>query len=204
MASIKVHIVTYRRSHLLVRALKSVINQTYANWVAEVINDDPSDVGVLKVVNELNDPRIQISQPVVHRGGTENFNYAFLSQETEYACILEDDNWYQENFFEQMQSALSEHPNIQLACANEILWKENQDSTWTNTGKTIWKYGDDAHKVEIFDYHWLDKCGSAKICNSSMFWRTKESPKWQTPKSIPIDVTEHFRERVVPHPILSC
>jgi hypothetical protein len=35
-----------------------------------------------------------------------------------------------------------------------------------------------------------------------MVWRTSKAAEWRTPDSIPIDVSEHFRERVVPHPIL--
>ncbi|MBD2521548.1 glycosyltransferase family 2 protein [Nostoc sp. FACHB-133] len=197
--TVKVHIVTYRRPHLLVRALKSLTKQTYTSWIAEVINDDPTDDSVNQVIKNLNDSRIFLSQPMIHRGGTENFNYAFRAQDTKYACLLEDDNWYQEDFLQCMISALTNFPNIELACANEIIWKEEPDGSWLNTQKTIWKYDND---FELFKSNLLDKCGSAKICNSSMFWRTKNSPNWQTPQSIPIDVTEHFRERIIPHPIL--
>jgi hypothetical protein len=47
----------------------------------------------------------------------------------------------------------------------------------------------------------LDKCGSAKVCNSSMLFRTAGADAWSIPPSVPIDVSEHFRERVIPHPI---
>ena len=198
-STVKVHVVTYRRSHLLVRALESLIVQTNKNWIAEVINDDPNDDQVTKIINDLSDPRIFLSEPQIHRGGTENFNFAFRSKETPYACLLEDDNWYEEDFLEYMLSSLDRFPDIELACANETIWKEMEDGSWLNTNKTIWENNKD---FDVFKYNLLDKCGSAKICNSSMFWRTKNSPHWQTPRSIPIDVTEHFRERVTPHPIL--
>ncbi|BAY33450.1 family 2 glycosyl transferase [Nostoc carneum NIES-2107] len=197
--TVKVHIVTYRRPHLLVRALKSLIKQTFTSWIAEVINDDPTDGSVNQIIKNLNDSRIFLSQPMIHRGGTENFNYAFRSQDTKYACLLEDDNWYQEDFIQCMISALNNFPDIELACANEIIWKEKPDGSWFNTEQSIWEYNND---YELFEYSLLDKCGSAKICNSSMFWKTTNSPNWQTPQSIPIDVTEHFRERVILHPIL--
>ncbi|GCL44096.1 glycosyltransferase family 2 protein [Dolichospermum planctonicum] len=197
--SVKIHVVTYRRPHLLVRALKSLINQTYQGWIAEVINDDPLDDKVIELINSLNDPRIFLSSPSIHRGGTENFNYAFRSSATTYACLLEDDNWYEENFLEYMIFAMNKFPHIDIACANEKIWKEQKEGDWIDTGVTIWQNDDE---FDLFKYDILDKCGSAKICNSSMFWKTKNSSKWQTPKSIPIDVTEHFRERVIPHPIL--
>jgi hypothetical protein len=66
-------------------------------------------------------------------------------------------------------------------------------------GQTIWPV---TRGEARFDWNILDKCGAAKICNSSMVFRTASSGAWQTPASIPIDVTEHFRERVLPHPLL--
>ncbi|PZO38688.1 MAG: hypothetical protein DCF19_15920 [Pseudanabaena frigida] len=196
---VKIHVVTYRRTHLLARALQSLIGQTYKHWIAEVINDDPLDGGVAELISSLNEPRISLAEPQVHRGGTENFNYAFRSSETTYASLLEDDNWYEEDFLECMISALNGFPHIELACANEKIWKEQQNGSWLNTNKTIWCNDRD---FDVFEYNLSDKCGSAKICNSSMLWRTKNASDWQTPISIPIDVTEHFRERVIPHPIL--
>lgn len=177
----------------------SLVQQSYPHWVAEVLNDDPADRSVINLINEINDQRISLSEPVVKRGGTGNFNYAFdhAIDET-FACILEDDNWYEADFLHDMLSALNSHPEVKMAVANEKIWKEDIDNNWTDTGQTIWPI---EKENKIFPFRMIDKCGAAKICNSSMFWRTTDA-KWLTPAEIPIDVTEHFRERVIPHPIL--
>lgn len=199
MAEIRVSIITYRRINLLRRALNSLLLQTYRYWKAEVINDDPFDESVLELIKEIGDERISLSLPLTKRGGTKNFNYCYRKQEEPYACILEDDNWYEPEFFETMLKALESQPNIQLAVANERIWKEQSNGSWIFTEKTIWSQ---TEGTSIFEYSPSDKCGSAKICNSSMFWRTQNAEDWKTPDEIPIDVTEHFRERVIPHPIL--
>jgi hypothetical protein len=98
-----------------------------------------------------------------------------------------------------MLMAMNDHPAVSVAVANERIWREERDGTWSDTGRTVWPPQDN---ITLFSYRLEDNCGRAKLCNSSMVWRTHGAAAWHTPVSIPIDVTEHFRERVVPHPLL--
>lgn len=199
MPLIRVHVVTCRRPQLLARAIDSLVRQTEPSWIAEVINDDPEDERVMELIARINDPRVTLSEPCIKRGGTRNFNYAFRHLEEPFAAILEDDNWWEPAFLETMTDSLQQHPEVQLAVGNEKVWLEKKDGTWEDTGRAIWPKCDG---VSLFHWRMEDKLGSAKLCNSSMVWRTERADEWHTPHSIPIDVTEHFRERVVPHPIL--
>jgi len=52
---------TYNRPHLIIRAIKSVLNQTYQNFEIVVIDDSPNDK-TEKVVKSFNDKRIIINQ----------------------------------------------------------------------------------------------------------------------------------------------
>jgi glycosyltransferase involved in cell wall biosynthesis len=196
---VKIYVITYKRPVLLKRALNSLVSQTHQNWVAEVINDDPGDPGVGELIRLLADSRISLSEPSVKRGGTSNFNYAFKGSDHLFSGILEDDNWYEPGFIEIMLKALMENAPIKIAVANENIWREEADGSWTDTARTIWQ---ETSGCRLYYFQVKDKCGSAKICNSSMLWRTGESSQWLTPEDLPIDVTEHFRERVLPHPIL--
>jgi len=196
---VRIHVVTYRRPHLLERALKSLISQTCTSWVCEVLNDDPADGRVAELINRIGDSRIRLSLPLLKRGGTGNFNYAFRRIDEPFTAILEDDNWWEPGFLDIMLDVLSKNANAIAACCNERVWRECEDGSWVNTGTTIWPISD---AVEEFPFRASDKCGSAKICNSAMLYRTNNPYDLQTPSSIPIDVTEHFRERVIPHPII--
>ena len=184
---------------MLQRALNSVIAQSHANWIAEVVNDDPTDRRVAELVKKIADQRVILSKPEIKRGGSANFNHAFQNTEERFATILEDDNWYEPNFLEAMLKALVADETAAVAVANEKIWVEAADGSWADTHKTIWP---ETSGIRRFSYQLKDKCGSAKICNSSMLWRTCTAINWLTPADVPVDVTEHFRERVIPHPIL--
>ena len=199
MAMVRVYVVTYRRPHLLERALRSLTGQTWPDWVADVHNDDPEDDRVAGLIDRIGDPRIRLSTPCRHRGGTANFNHAFRTVEEPYAAILEDDNWWEPGFLKTILEALRTRHDVVLAVGNERLWQEQADGSWIDLDRTIWPASDD---VEEFPADPLHKCGGATICNSSMLFRTRGAEAYRTPDSIPIDVTEHFRERVIPHPVL--
>jgi len=197
---VRIFVITYRRPKLLKRALESLIDQSYTNWIAEVINDDPSDDNVALIIESYQDERIYLSVPSIKRGATGNFNYAFASKaEEKYASILEDDNWWEKDFLNKMTTTLANQPDVLLAVSNENIWLEAKGGSWIKTGNTVW---DKKTGTEFYGYTLKDRCGSAKICNSAMLWKTGQADKWLTPDDLPVDVTEHYRERLIPHPIL--
>src|ERR1700730_797522 len=195
---IAVYVVTYRRHAMLRRALDSVRRQTYKNIVVKVVNDDPEDAEVGRIVVGLADDRFSLFTPQLKRGATRNLNLAFAQPNAPYVTILEDDNWWEPTFLEEMYTALASHPELAVAVGNERIWKECEDGSWTSTGATVWTA---QHGVQVHQYEIEQICGSAKICNSSMLVRLGDS-SYRTPDDIPVDVTEHFRERLFPNRIL--
>lgn len=198
-AAVRVTVVTYRRPVLLERALRSLLAQTRPDWAAVVRNDDPDDPRPAAVVARLGDPRITLAPADGRRGGAARFNQAFASGPEPFASLLEDDNWWEPGFLAAMVAALDAHPDVALVCGNERIWREETDGAWTDTGRTIWPTSGAPH---LFPWDDADKCGGAKLCNSSLLFRTGPGAAWRTPDDIPVDVTEHFRERLVPHPFL--
>jgi glycosyltransferase involved in cell wall biosynthesis len=195
---VAVYVVTYRRTHLLRRALKSLIAQSHDDFVATVLNDDPSDNSVADLIAELGDKRITLSLPLIKRGGPGNFNLAFEESGCQYASILEDDNWWEPEFLAHMLAALVKHPAIDIASGNQRLWREQADGTWTDRGKCIWTDQSD----RVYQTTFEAACGSQTISNSALLFKTRLASTWLTPDDIPIDVTEHFRERVIAQPVL--
>lgn len=199
-ATVKIYVITYRRPRMLERALRSIVAQTHTDWVAEVLNDDPADNQPAELIGRMGDPRIQLSLPSVHRGGTGNFNQAFRAVPQPFASILEDDNWWEPGFLSTMLEALNANPSCVLACGNERLWREESDESATDTGRTIWERRDG---VQLYEASASGKCGPARLANSSLLYRTERACEWRTPDDdMPLDFTEHVRERIVPHPIL--
>lgn len=198
-ATVRVHVVTYRRPALLERALQSLLAQSYTDWVAEVLNDDPDDIRPTDIIARLGDSRISLGGPNGRLGAAARFNRAFRDLDEPYSALLEDDNWWEPLFLEKMIDTLEQHPDIELVCCNERIWREEADSSWTDTGELIWSSEGAPY---LFEWDDQDKCGGAKLCNSAILFRSRFARGWRTPDTIPVDVTEHFRERVIPHPFL--
>ena len=60
MARLRIFLLTYRRPHLLRRALNSLLEQSMTDWVCELHNDAPDDDSPRTLLDELapKDPRI--------------------------------------------------------------------------------------------------------------------------------------------------
>ena len=196
--TIKVYIITHRRHSMLKRAIASVHNQTYRNIIVKVVNDAPEDFAVIDIIKSFADERISLFIPVKKRGATQNFNLAFLDPSARYISILEDDNWWEPTFLQEMYHALVEHPDADVIVGNETIWAELADGMWQNTKTTIWNFDG----VQRYSYSLEQICGSAKICNSAMLVRLRNGSDYKTPDNIPVDVTEHFRDRLFRSPIL--
>jgi Glycosyl transferase family 2 len=183
---------------MLKRAVASVLEQTYKNILVKVINDDPEDVEVANIIGTFNDSRISLFFPVEKRGATRNFNLVFSDPEATYVSILEDDNWWEKTFLENMFGVIRQAPSADVVVGNELIWRETESGAWENTGTTIWSF--DGTKSYVHDV--IDLCGSAKLCNSSMLVRLTKDRSFKTPDDIPVDVTEHFRERLFSLPFI--
>ena len=195
---VEVFIVTYRRHEMLRRAIASVLRQTHTSVLVRILNDDPNDREVDSIVESFEDERLSVALPTLKRGATGNFNFAFAQAKAGYVSILEDDNWWEPTFLEEMFASLNGHPDIDVIVGNELIWKEMADGRWEDTAKTIWPF----RNLRKYVFSLEAICGSAMICNSSMLIRVNSSKPMQTPNDIPVDVTEHFRERLFQHTIL--
>jgi glycosyltransferase involved in cell wall biosynthesis len=196
---VRITLVTFRRPQLLRRALDSIRAQTHESWTAEVVNDDPDDRQPTEVVASLGDPRITILNRSVRAGGAVNFNYAFRSGDAPYVALLEDDNWWEPEFLATMVAALERAPSAALITGNERVWHEEPGGGWRDSGQTLRPAQDLVREHRL---NAIEKCGSAILCNSAVVYRPALIPDFGTPPSMPVDVTEHYRERLIPHPFL--
>jgi hypothetical protein len=175
-----------------------VLAQTFSEWEGYIINDDPEDGRVADLIARLGDSRLKLHQPMIKRGPAGSFNLAFSASNCEFSTLLEDDNWWEPSFLQTMIARLDASPDVDLVVGNERIWEETPSGDWINTHRTIWSEGPD----QLFSTPVDLACGSAKLCNSSMVVRRLGRVPFLTPDDLPVDVTEHFRERYVNHPFL--
>ncbi|BAY18536.1 glycosyl transferase family protein [Anabaenopsis circularis NIES-21] len=201
MALCRVYLLTYRRNHLLPRALNSLLNQTFTDWICELHNDDPSDPFPRELVEKIADPRIVIVDHVENLGPTRTFNLVYQPKSEVFISLLEDDNWWEPHFLATMINAMEQFPNVQVAWANMRLWQEESDGSWTDIGKNIWN-SCQTDGVQLFDWGQQQQIMGAIHSNGAMILRSQFASNFVIPDDTPFASVELVRERAFHFPIL--
>lgn len=201
MAICRIYLCTYRRNHLLKRAVKSLLAQTFTDWVCELHNDDPGDSFPQKLVEEIAEPRISIVNHLENLGPTRTFNLIFQEVSEPFVSLLEDDNWWQPNFLEKMIEIMGKFPEVNVAWANMRVWQEESDGSWTDTGKSVWNRSE-TDAPELFYWPNKHQIGGALHSQGAMLIRSKYANNYLIPEQTSSAVVEHVRERAFQYPIL--
>jgi len=199
MALIRVFLLTCRRATLLPRALNSLRNQTFTDWVCELHNDAPEDDFPQVLLGEINDPRITLHQHSFPWGASKSFLYAYKGGREPFASLLEDDNWWEPDFLEVALAAIQSHPEVSLVWANLHIWRENPDHSWGSTGRTIWQCPSENYETPLV-FHDLQplQCLDALHSNGATVFRSDISRVSPIPDDLLFSNTEVFRERLLP------
>lgn len=199
MATCKVYLPTFRRPQLLVRAVNSLLRQTFEDWVCELHNDDPQDPAPGELVERTGDKRITVVNHKENLGATRTFNLFFKSISEPFFGLLEDDNWWEPEFLETMISVMASYPQVQVAWANMRLWEERPDGTWHDTARNIWQV--DWTEPRLMQWPDPRQMHGALHSNGAMLVRS-DFEYFPVPESINFAAIEPFRERTFVHPLL--
>ena len=82
---------TYNRAHTIVRAVDTVLNQTYKNFELIIIDDGSTD-NTLEILKKYNDPRIRIFVNETNRGVTAAKNRGFKEIKGEWFGTFDSDD----------------------------------------------------------------------------------------------------------------
>jgi len=199
MATCKVYLPTFRRPKLLVRAVNSLLQQTFGDWVCELHNDDPHDPAPVELIDLIGDKRITVVNHKENLGATRTFNLFFKSIQEPFFSLLEDDNWWEPGFLETMISAMAVHPQVQIGWANMRFWEEQADQTWRDTGRNVWQV--DWTEPRLMPWPDPRQMNGALHSNGAMLARSSFE-YFAVPDSIDFAAIEPFRERTFVHPLL--
>lgn len=171
--TVEIRVPTYKRPKLLQRALKSVLQQTYTDWVVFVFDDSPEQEAK-PVIRALDDSRIIYQKNEHNMGGAANIDQSFtsgsLSGSAGYATILEDDNWWHPDFLKENVESLKEsEPKILLR--NQEVWEHNPDGEPKNTGRTTRGRWMQEGELSVLTLH---AClfFFEGVSNGGLFWET--------------------------------
>jgi glycosyltransferase involved in cell wall biosynthesis len=164
---ISVVIPTYKRPHLIGRAIQSVLNQTYQNFEIVVIDDSPNDE-TEKVVKSFNDIRIKYTRNKIRRGfvGAKNQGVKESSPDSKYIAFLDDDDEWLPQFLEKTVKKIEEKEDIAVVGTYAELRDQNGNfiKKMIGEGNEFWKVcvgNGNVIRKEIFDKEniWFDeKC----------------------------------------------
>lgn len=197
---VRIFVPTYRRHTLLRRALHSLQNQSYRDWICEVHNDDPEDLRPGVIVEQLQDARFKLVQHQSNIGGTAMFNLIFRSAREPFYSLLEDDNWWEPEFLSTMLAAARQFPDCDIFWANQKIWEEQEDGSFCDTGKFV-RDTSFAAGVQSFAWPQPSHITGALHSNSAMLIRSRSDTDYQTPEDTPLSAVEGFRDRTWRYPI---
>jgi len=156
---VSVIIPTYNRPHLIGRALKSVLNQTYQNFEIIIIDSSPDDK-TEKAVKTFNERRIKYIHNKVktNTSAARNQGVRESSQNSKYIAFLDDDDEWLPQFLEKTVEVLEKKKDIVMATSS---WELR-----TRDGKRI---RDDRYRINF----WEVPIGGGWVIRKEIF--TKEN-----------------------------
>lgn len=130
MPTISIIIPAYNAEKTIVATLNSVQNQTFSDWEAIVIDDGSTD-RTIQIVNELNDPRIQVfSYP--NAGVAETRNRGLMKARGDYIAFLDADDLWTPDKLELQLRALQDHPEAGVAYSWNYYQYENPADSYAD------------------------------------------------------------------------
>jgi glycosyltransferase involved in cell wall biosynthesis len=113
---------TYRRPHLLKRAIKSVLEQSFPHFRL-CIYDNASGDETKEIVAEFtkNDRRVNYHCHEKNLGSNANFQYGLKQVTTPFFSFLSDDDMLLPNFYETTLKGFEKHPEIAFCGGMTIL-----------------------------------------------------------------------------------
>lgn len=121
---------TYKRSDSLIRAIESILNQTYKKLEVIVVDDnDPNDEYSLIVqrrLKNIKDPRVRYIQQEKHINGAAARNLGIRVSRGEYIAFLDDDDEWLPKKLEAQISLLKQNPEYNAVSCLYTYCKNNK------------------------------------------------------------------------------
>ena len=118
MAEVSVILPTFNRSHVLIRSIRSVLNQTYQNFELIIVDDGSTD-NTEKLVNSLSDDRIKYTRHNKNKGVAVARNTGIRLAGGHFIALQDDDDeWYPEKLEKQIMAYTTASPEVGVVWTN--------------------------------------------------------------------------------------
>lgn len=135
MPPVSIIIPTYNRSHILGRAIDSVLKQTFTDYELLIIDDASTD-GTEDLVKKYNDNRIQYYKHDRNKGAPAARNTGLRFARGEFIAFLDSDNeWLPDRLRKQVEMFL------QVGDAVGVIYANNKVIDEVNHKEYVWAFG---------------------------------------------------------------
>ncbi len=151
---------THKRVDGLIRAVNSLISQTYQDWEMIIINDSPDDITYQKFASHINDPRIHYHINHINSGANFSRNNGLdkISGDSKWVIFLDDDDFLAPDALATLYHLILSHQDCHWFVTNRAYahGKPNTQFPKDNTSYSYaWSYlitkrgkGDATHCIE--------------------------------------------------------
>ena len=138
----------FNEEKFIKRSLISLINQSFKNWEAIIIDDCSTD-NSSEVIKKFKDKRIKYTRLKRHKGRTQAINHGLQKCKGRFISILDADDFYFKDKLKKQIKLLKKNKDIKfLASWSKIINPKGKKITTYKTPKTIEKI-----KKELFNTH---------------------------------------------------
>lgn len=128
--SVSVVIPTFKRPHLVVRAVRSALVQTLSEIEVIVVLDGP-DEAASEVLRQIDDPRLRVQTLPRHLGAGDALNAGVALAESRWVAFLDDDDeWFPGKLEIQLRTAEQSHYLCPIISCRLIARNEEGDFIW--------------------------------------------------------------------------
>ncbi|MBO9673050.1 MAG: glycosyltransferase family 2 protein [Sphingobacteriaceae bacterium] len=127
-------ITCYNREALIVRAITSILSQSYQKFEIIVVDDASLDGSIASIEN-IKDNRIKIVRHDTNRGQNAALNSGIAVASFDYLAFLDSDDSWTPNYLLEMQQAYADNPEVAFVYCSLI-----NSPLWTLEGEN--KYGE--------------------------------------------------------------
>lgn len=141
MTKVSIIIPSYNHGKFLIDRLETILNQTYKDWEAIIIDDKSTDnsVEIIKDFLEKN-PNFKVKNFIVNEknsgSGYKSWQKGIELAKTEFIWIAETDDYSSSEFLEQMIEVLENNSEIALAFCNSNYVDSNKKFLYDSSKRT--------------------------------------------------------------------
>jgi glycosyltransferase involved in cell wall biosynthesis len=143
-ARVAVIIPVYNREESILRAVDSVVQQSFADFELLVVDDGSTDRTVATVASNCRDPRLRILRHSTNQGAAAARNTAIRATQAEFVAFLDsDDEWVADKLERQIDYLKTAQPDVLMCCtgywsvrmrSNEVLTRVPRvGKSWRHT-----------------------------------------------------------------------